>query len=198
MEDEAPRIDPHGERAASPGLVIADAEIDRILARHLRALGGDFAAYRGHVYRVLNYCLALVDADADTRALVALVAASHDLGIWTSGTFDYVEPSVALAEACLRDTQRHAWVETAAAMIRHHHKLRPYRGDDPRARLVEAFRRADLADLSWGLLARGWDAALVRRVQEAFPSAGFHGRICQMALAWAVRHPLRPLPMMEW
>ena len=183
---------------AAPRIISADPEIDGILARRTTDLGPDLDAYRGHVYRVFNYCAQL--AAPQDRPKVAVAAAFHDLGIWTAGTFDYLDPSVALARAHLEATDRVGWDAAVAPMIRYHHKLRPYRGrgDDEHTDLVEAFRRADLADLSWGALAGGWNATFVKALKRTFPSAGFHARVCQIGLRWALRNPLRPLPMMQW
>ena len=39
---------------------------------------------------------------------MAIAAAFHDIGIWTAGTFDYLEPSVRVAAAYLTGTGRAA------------------------------------------------------------------------------------------
>jgi len=87
------------------------------------------------------------------RAKFAIAAAFHDLGIWTDATFDYLKPSVGLAVAHLRDTDRESWIPEVSEMILEHHKLSPYRRD-PHS-LVEPFRRADWVDVSRGLLRFG-------------------------------------------
>jgi hypothetical protein len=81
-------------------------------------------------------------------------------------------------------------------MIELHHKLTPCRGE--RDALVEAFRRADLTDLSFGFIRFGLPRSFVREVQARFPAAGFHGRVVRLVGGWAMTHPLRPLPMMRW
>jgi hypothetical protein len=80
-------------------------------------------------------------------------------------------------------------------MVELHHKLTPCRGADDA--LVEAFRRADLVDLSFGFVRFGLPRAWVAEVQAAFPAAGFHLRVVQLVGGHALRHPLRPLPMMR-
>ena len=60
------------------------AKLDEVLNAHAAALGGDFAGYRNHAYRVMNLCLALSPIRAD-RKKIAIAAAFHDLGIWTAG-----------------------------------------------------------------------------------------------------------------
>jgi hypothetical protein len=81
-------------------------------------------------------------------------------------------------------------------MIALHHKLTPCRGE--RDALVEAFRRADLTDLSFGRVRFGLPRSYVREVRAAFPAAGFHGRVLQLVGGWALTHPFRPFPMMRW
>jgi hypothetical protein len=66
-----------------------------VLETHAAALGGDFKAYRNHAYRVVNLCVALSSGHQVEK--IAIAAAFHDLGIWTDGTFDYLQPSVKLA-----------------------------------------------------------------------------------------------------
>jgi len=64
-------------------------------------------------------------------------------------------------------------------MIRLHHKLtRCVEGPDS---LPEAFRRADLVDLSLGTIRFGLPRSFVRGVRDAFPNAGFHA---SLARAW--------------
>ena len=81
-------------------------------------------------------------------------------------------------------------------MVEMHHKLTPYRGEH--AAIVEAFRRADLVDVTFGLVRFGLPSAWIGEVQAAFAEAGFHARIARALGGWALRHPLRPLPMLRW
>ena len=69
--------------------------IDDVLNDHATALRDDFLAYRNHVYRIVNLCVAF--AGRSELEKIAVAAVFHDLGIWTNGTFDYIAPSIALA-----------------------------------------------------------------------------------------------------
>ena len=164
--------------------------VDAILGRWKNELGADAEAYRNHVLRVIDFCTALHDGDRDQ---IVLAACFHDLGIWTDGTFDYLQPSVARARDYLREQGLEAWSDQIAAMIGMHHRIR--RHSDP---LVEAFRRSDLVDVSLGLVRFGLPAALVRDVRSRHPNAGFHKRLVRLACGWWVRHPLHPLPVLKW
>ena len=111
--------------------------VDEVLRSHSAELGSDYAAYRNHVYRVLNLCAAQSSPDSESLEKVALAAVFHDLGIWTDGTFDYLPPSIRLATAYLLRTGRNEWTPEIAAMILEHHKISRYRGDS--GALVESF-----------------------------------------------------------
>jgi hypothetical protein len=128
-----------------------------------------------------------------TADRIALAAFFHDVGIWTDRTFDYLAPSEAAARRYLLDVGRDGQADEIGEMIRLHHKLTP-----APAGLVEAFRRADLADLSLGLIRSGLPRTFVREVRSAFPNAGFHRRLLALGAARLRSHPLHPLPMLRW
>ena len=169
-------------------------DADTILDRWKSELGDDAQAYRNHVHRVIDFCSALhpVLIKGD-REKIVIAACFHDLGIWTDRTWDYLEPSIALATSYLREQGLAQWTDEIALMIGMHHRIR--RHDDP---LVEAFRRSDLADVSLGLVRFGLPRALVRDVRARHANAGFHKRLVQLTCGWWLRHPLQPLPMLKW
>ena len=69
--------------------------VSTVLENQASALGHDFVAYRNHVYRVVNLCLAIAGGgDQVELEKIAVAAVFHDLGIWTNHTFDYIAPSV--------------------------------------------------------------------------------------------------------
>jgi hypothetical protein len=170
--------------------------LDDVLRTHAVALGDDFAAYRNHAYRVVNFCAALCPLDAGQLRKVELAAAYHDLGIWTGRTFDYLAPSMALACDHLAMAGLPEWQPEVSRMIQEHHKLRRYRGEP--GWLVEPFRRADWVDVSNGLIAFGLRADLLQRTFHVWPTAGFHKRLVQLTLRRASAHPLNPLPMVRF
>jgi hypothetical protein len=173
----------------------AVATLDAVLDAHAAALGEDLVAYRNHAYRVVNFCVALSSADAETVEKAAIAAAFHDLGIWTAGTFDYLPPSVGLATAHLVQSDRAGWVPEVEAMILEHHKISPYRTHADW--LVEPFRKADWVDVSRGFLAFGLSRKFRADVFSAWPNAGFHRRLVQLSLRRLRTHPWNPLPMMR-
>jgi len=170
--------------------------LEEILGRWDKELGKDGPGYKHHVYRIVHFCLALRECNAEDREKIVIAGCFHDLGIWASGTIDYLPPSIALAKAYLAQTGRKAWTNEIELMIDMHHKLRQYRND--RYPLVELFRRADLVDVSLGLLKWGLPGNYVKNVKARFPNAGFHKRLTQLAGLCFARHPLSPPPFMKW
>lgn len=169
--------------------------LDALLDRHADPLGAAFNAYRNHAYRVVNFHCLLGGEDIDLEKL-SIAAAFHDLGIWSAGTFDYLAPSIAMANAYLEEIGRTEWAGEIAAMIDHHHKLTPC---DPRERAsVETFRRADWVDVSRGHLRFGLKRRVVASVMDMFPGFGFHRLLLKLSLKRMITHPFSPLPMLRW
>jgi hypothetical protein len=169
------------------------ATLDAILQAHATQLGDDFTLYRNHTYRLVNLCVAQSSPDAPQLEKIAIAAAFHDLGIWTDGTFDYLQPSVKLASAYLAGAGKAEWVPEITEMILQHHKISPYRSRPEW--LVEPFRRADWVDVTRGLVTLGLPRKLIGAVYATWPSAGFHKRLIQLELAHLRKHPLNPLPV---
>jgi hypothetical protein len=170
--------------------------LDEILTPWRDRIGADFAGYKNHVGRMLNFCFALRDCDEEERQKLIIAGAFHDIGIWSAGTVDYLPPSIAQAELYLREHGLADWIAEIGLIIDLHHKLRPCRGII--SPLVEIFRRADLADFSLGIIKGGVPAATVQAAKSAYPNAGFHRRLLQLAGAWFAKHPLTPPPFMKW
>ena len=161
-----------------------------------RDIGKDYRAYKNHVYRVIHFCLALHDSNKEKREKIIIAGCFHDLGIWTNGTVDYLPPSIDLANEYLKRRNLEQWSSEIELMIDMHHKIRQI--EDNQYSLVETFRRADLVDVSLGLVKWGLPKDYIRNIKTNFPNSGFHKRLLQLALRWFIRHPLNPLPMMRW
>ena len=56
------------------------ALVDEILAGWKSRIGDDYAGYGNYVYRVLNFCFALRDCDAEERHKLTVAAAFHYSG----------------------------------------------------------------------------------------------------------------------
>jgi hypothetical protein len=169
--------------------------VDAILARYAGDLGADFTAYRNHAQRVAALCASQTHGTPDALEKIAIVAAFHDLGIWTDRTFDYLQPSAWLAREHLASSGRDGWIPEVTAAILEHHRITRYRG--PHAWLVEPFRRADWMDVSGGLWPSGLPRQLFATAIARWPRAGFHGLLARLALRRLRTHPFSPVPMLK-
>jgi HD domain len=178
------------------GLLTSIPTIEEVLDDHASELGHDFIAYRNHVYRVANLCLAIVGDSRVEREKIAVAAVFHDLGIWTNSTFDYIAPSVAVAREHLAARGLADWIPEIEATIADHHKVTPSHASPEW--LVESFRRADWIDVSRGLRRFGLPRTFIAAVAAKWPSAGFHRRLVKLTIDRFLKHPLTPLPMVKW
>jgi len=167
--------------------------VDDVLNTHAIALRDDFVAYRNHVYRIVNLCVAIVGQRELEK--IAVAAVFHDLGIWTKGTFDYIAPSIALAHDYLIARARQEWTAEIEKMIADHHKITASTSDPDS--LVEAFRRADWIDVTRGLRRFGIPRPFLSRLFATWPDAGFHWRLVTLMFDRLRSHPLTPLPMVR-
>ncbi|WP_292975035.1 hypothetical protein [Mycobacterium sp.] len=171
-------------------VVTAHPIVDAVLDRHSDALGDYRSAYANHVYRCITYHQLLLGFSVPDVA--ALAWATHDLGIWTASTWDYLGPSADLAEAYAEEFGV-TDIGQLRALVTEHHRLRPLRD----ATVTETFRQADLIDVSHGVLRQGVARPAVKAAVKALPYNGFHAFLARGLSGHAVRHPLRPLPMMR-
>ena len=176
-----------------PEFIETNEAIDGALLCYKTTLAGDYDTYRNHIYRVFNLTLQLLKVESDDYKALEVAAVFHDIGIWTENTFDYLEPSTALANNYLNQNGLSGLRGRVNEIINNHHKISSYKGD----MLVEAFRKADLIDLSLGFFSFGIERKRLEELNRLFPSLGFHRFIVWQAIKNMVRHPLNPLPMMK-
>ena len=170
--------------------------LDEILSEWKETIGADFLGYRNHVYRMVNFCLALKECSAVEREKIIIAGAFHDIGIWIEDTVDYIPPSIPPAVAYLKRRNLEEWSDEIQLMISEHHKLREYHHDA--YPLVEVFRRGDLVDFSFGFYKFGLPKRYIKSVKEDFPNSGFHQSLGKRAGKWFLSNPLNPSPMMKW
>jgi hypothetical protein len=161
---------------------------------HARSDERGWVGYRGHVYRVFNMARVLVP-DRDNRDdKLAIAAAFHDIDMFSS--LNYLGSSIRTMEGWLQRTGRGAWADELAVIVAKHHRLITYRGRH--AELAEAFRRADLNDLSQGIIPSRIPREQVRAVRESIDVGVFFTRTVPRAIVrHLTSHPLDPLPMVR-
>lgn len=168
--------------------------INEILDEYAVALGNDKERYQNHVYRVYELCRVL-DSGEELMDKYAIAAAFHDLGIWTEKTFDYLEPSISLANQYLDSIGKPNWKKELGIMIDMHHKKSPYKGFYRTT--VETFRRADWIDVSMGWMKFGLSNHGIRHIQKSYPSKGFHLFLVKQTFKQFLKTPRNPLPMFK-
>lgn len=169
-------------------------EVEQLITGWSVALGDNLAAYKHHVYRVINLTRLQRELSANELRQVVIAACFHDIAIWLDDTFDYLAPSREHAQRYLEQQGLEEWGDLVCSMIEQHHKITPYRKNE----LVETFRRADWGDVSLGILTFGVSTAKIRAVREAWPNAGFHRFLLRRSASELLRRPWKPLPMMRW
>jgi hypothetical protein len=177
----------------TPAILRSLPLVDEILESHRHRARGDvdgYDAYKAHVYRVVNFACALGPSDPVSEDKLAIAAAFHDLAAFS--TLDYLVPSIQAQDAWLRNTLRDNWSDELALMIAEHHRLSRYGPHRPHAPLVEAFRRADLVDVSQGLIRFGLPSSYVREVRAAFDARVFFKRVIPSGTLRAVRKLQQP------
>ena len=171
---------------SSSGVDRAHSVADDLFDRDAATYGTDLARYRGHVHRVIGLVGVQCDIREDRAYPLGVAAYYHDAGIWLDDTWDYLPPSVRRAVAEMGpDADHHAALVTA--LIDEHHRIRRARSADP---LVEAFRRADLVDVSRGLVAAGVPAPATVSCADAIPTPDSGECSCARSAAACARTPV--------
>jgi hypothetical protein len=143
------------------------------------------------VYRVVNFAPALNPQASDRDDKLAVAAAFHDIAAFD--TLGYLVPSIEAQDGwLLRQNGRETWTDELALIVAEHHRLSGYGPPRPYAPLVEAVRRADLIDVSQGLIRFGLPRSYVKEVRAAFDASGFFKRVIPMGTLRAVRKLQQP------
>jgi len=175
-----------------------EQRIDEILINFASDLRTDFQIYKNHCTRVFLFSLLQMGKTilADDYSKLSVAAAFHDLAIWTSHTFDYLQPSIELAKDYLEKTGFSGWQEEISQIILNHHKITPCPA--PIGPLAEVFRRADWYDVFLGWYPAGINKPEANQILRKYPRLGFHGFLVKQTWRQFLKTPLSPLPMFKW
>lgn len=156
--------------------------------------GDDYEGYRGHIYRVLTYALHFLDESPSYQSVIGIALVYHDIGLWTNGTLNYLEPSCKKAKYDMKKQKMSPTdVNLVQDIIYWHHKVTEYESDAATAdtvsspslsyskisaikndKIINAVRKADLIDFSFGIIKYGMPKEYIQFVQKKIPDAGFH------------------------
>ena len=165
--------------------------IESILREYRSTLKGAYDGYMNHALRVNAITQHL--CKGANKAEIEIASAFHDLGVWIYDTMDYLDPSVTCALNYVEKEGIKVDKNLIADLIFYHHQLRPYKKNET----VESFRKADLIDLSNGLVKCGFPKEAYQKLIVSYPRHGFTKYIAKKALMHAVTHPMHPLPMIR-
>ncbi len=168
-------------------------KIDEILHPFLQDIGKDIG-YVNHTKRMLAYALELENLDQEQIEKFIIALAFHDLGIWTEKSFDYLRPSISLAETYLNEHNLNPYKDEIIQMIDEHHKLSPITNSD----LAELFRKVDMIDVYWGLITFGISKDKIREIKQKYPNNGFHLTLLKWFSKRLLSKPWSPMPMLKW
>jgi hypothetical protein len=169
----------------TPEILRSSPLAEEILESHRHRARGDDAGYDAYKARVVNFARALTPDAPDRDEKLAIAAAFHDIAAFD--TLDYLVPSIEAQDAWLQRTGREAWSDELALIIAEHHRLSGYGPARPYAPLVEAVRRADLIDVSQGLIRFGIPSSYVKEVRAAFDAGVFFKRVIPLATLRTIR-----------
>ncbi len=173
---------------------ISNSIIEHVLETNRSHLGKHYEMYKNHVYRVFILCQ-MLDSSTDNLEKYAIASVFHDLGIWTFGTFDYLDPSIATAKKYLVENGKKQWVDEISTMIEMHHKRSKYNG--PFEQTVENFRRSDWIDVTKGRISFNISNDIVDNTISKYPLLGFHRFLILQTLKSFFKSPFNPLPMFK-
>lgn len=179
----------------SSALTRAHDVADQLFEKNAATFGANLPTYRGHVHRVIGLVGLQTDVPAATADALGVAAFFHDSAIWFDSTWDYLPPSAARAVEELggRGAEHAGLVD---AMITEHHRIRKARHSDP---LVEAFRRADLTDVTAGLITVPHSKRSdYRALAKEYSPRGFRPMLVRAAARGIRQSPLHPIPMVKF
>lgn len=168
--------------SAADDLVASDAE--RACLGELRTLAGAVdGAIERHSVRVFFLAEELARRAGRTydRELIVCAALLHDAGLYVAGDEAYVTDGSRLAERLLG---ARGWpparVARCAAAVERHHELvsQWWRGVE-----VELIRRADLVEVTHGLVRYGLPRATIRTLVARVPRDGFVPEVARALVA---------------
>jgi hypothetical protein len=181
---------------------ILDSELAKVRTQILPE--HDFEAYRNHCLRVLTFAKwhlpdSVFKQFPNAMDIIAMALAYHDVALWTDGELSYLDPSVKQMEHHVRrqrsddeeETSNDAVfekedIEIAKDIIQEHHKLTAYYSSSNKVdeetvaaanNIVNAVRKADWADASYGVVRFGLPTALMEGAYEELPEGGFHNML---------------------
>ena len=179
---------PHDAHFVYSKHFILDGELERFRSKIPL---GDFEAYRNHCLRVMSFAKFhmpefVYEEYPNAMNIVAMALAYHDVGLWTDGELNYLEPSAKRMESSIEaeGVFDESQVSIAREIIMQHHKFTDCSSSDEQSKAIDAVinavRKADWADATLGIIRFGLPASLLEAAYAKVPEAGFHAMLVGM------------------
>jgi len=168
-----------------------DVEIPSILEEFKQVLSVDYSGYLNHCLRVYSYSKILLLVKEHRK--MAIASAFHDLAIWTEGNMDYLDSSTLLATDYCEKKNILFLPDEIKYIINNHHKITKI-SDHIEA---EAFRKADLIDLTAGIVRFNLPKSIIQETEKKYPRRHFTKQIFSKIIRHALLNPKSPLPMIK-
>ena len=169
-----------------------DSNIESILENYEAVIGEDFIAYKNHCYRVFNY-MKLMDLTEREEEQCSVMLPFHDLGIWTNKTMDYLPSSIQLAINYIQNKNLDIEENLIENFIGNHHRVFKNKGT-----LEEKIRKADLIDLSFGIIRFGISKKNIKEIKTEFPANKFQKETYKKVFKHAWLNLRNPFPMLKF
>jgi hypothetical protein len=118
--------------------------------------------------------------------ILGIALAYHDVALWTDGALDYLDPSVKQMDTHVSDPTDSILskeeLKIADIIIQEHHKVTSYSAGKNATvnELVNVARKADWADLTFGVVRWDIHAGLIQAAYDTVPELGFHIMLANM------------------
>ena len=176
---------PHDTHFVYSKHFILDGELERLLEY---IPPDDFEGYRNHCLRVMSFAKFhmpeyVYEEYPNAMNIVAMALAYHDVGLWTDGELNYLEPSAKRMESYIKaeGVFEEKQIAIAREIIMQHHKFTDYSSSSKAVdAMVNAIRKADWADATVGIIRFGLPASLLEAAYAKVPEAGFHAMLADM------------------
>jgi len=170
-------------------IITKSEKLDLYLSEYKSLIGDDFAGYRGHLYRVLNYTLYFLNYDETNRDIIEFALVHHDIGLWSDQELAYLEPSIERAKQMNADKKLGYDDNLVFDLIFNHHKVTSYKKKN--APLVNAFRKADWIDATKGRITKGMPLEFIHCVNGKIPANGFYDTLDRLGSELSGQKKLR-------
>ena len=148
----------------------------------------DYERYRNHCLRAMSFAKWHMPGFVyrqypNAMDLVGMAIAYHDVALWTDGELNYLAPSIKQMEKHAGNGYSKEEIAIAREIIDQHHKVTDFSGgnrtNETFDAIVNAVRKADWADATFGVVRFGLPSSLLEAAYAKVPERGFHQMLAE-------------------